>query len=144
MINASSEGIQIQGSKVNITGYVTFSNLSSEGQTVINGSNISGGTIVGTLFKTHTRTSQGGVEILEDSLNIGYTTFHYADSRFKIEGEANMSISSKEDIHIMAGINQNGTTSGTGEVYVYDILRVSERLFVKGVEITGKSVAVFG
>jgi hypothetical protein len=174
MINASSEGIKIQGSKVNVIGYVTFSDLSSEGQTIISGSNITtgtinaelaniininasnittgtlsgdyikGGTIAGSLFKTHARTEQGGVEILEDSLQIGYTTFHYADNRFKIEGEANMSISSKEDIHIMAGINQNGTTSGTGEVYVYDILRVSERLFVNGVEITGKSVAVFG
>ena len=44
-INASREGIKISSEKVNITGMVTFEDLSGEGKSVINGSNITGGTI---------------------------------------------------------------------------------------------------
>ena len=181
-INASTEGITISSSKVNITGFVTFSNLSGAGQTTINGGNITtgtidaskvtvrnlnasyitsgtidasdinvininasnitsgyisgnrinGGTITGTLFKTYTRTSSGGVEITSDALQIGYTTFHYADSRFKIETNANFSLSSMADIHIMAGLNQNGTVSGNGKVYIYTDLVVEGKITAHG------------
>ena len=44
-INASREGIKISSSKINITGMVTFEDLSGEGKSIINGSNIQGGTI---------------------------------------------------------------------------------------------------
>ena len=44
-INVSTEGVRIDASKVNITGYVTFSDLSSNGSTTINGANITTGTI---------------------------------------------------------------------------------------------------
>ena len=44
-INASREGIKISSSKINITGMVTFEDLSGAGKSVINGSNITGGTI---------------------------------------------------------------------------------------------------
>lgn len=47
MINASTEGITISSSKISITGYVTFSDLYSSGSTVINGDNITTGTIRG-------------------------------------------------------------------------------------------------
>lgn len=43
-INESGEsGVKISADKVNITGVVTFANLATPGQTVINGGNISGG-----------------------------------------------------------------------------------------------------
>ena len=45
VINASSESIKINSSKVNITGFVTFSDLSTSGKTTVNGSNITTGTI---------------------------------------------------------------------------------------------------
>jgi hypothetical protein len=44
-INQSPEAITIQANKVNLTGYVTFTNLSTSGQTSINGGNITTGTI---------------------------------------------------------------------------------------------------
>ena len=44
-INASREGIKISSEKINITGMVTFEDLSGEGKSVINGSNIQGGII---------------------------------------------------------------------------------------------------
>ena len=44
-INQSPESITIQANKVNLTGYVTFTNLSTSGQTSINGGNITTGTI---------------------------------------------------------------------------------------------------
>lgn len=44
-INMSPESIQISSSKVNITGYVTFSDLSTSGRTTINGNNITTGKI---------------------------------------------------------------------------------------------------
>ena len=44
-INQTAEGIQIQAAKVDLAGYVTFTNLSTAGQTVIDGGNIYGGTL---------------------------------------------------------------------------------------------------
>lgn len=44
-INQSAESVTINANKVNLTGYVTASDLSGTGQTVINGSNIKTGTI---------------------------------------------------------------------------------------------------
>lgn len=44
-INQSPESITIQANKVNLTGYVTFTNLSTDGQTSISGGNITTGTI---------------------------------------------------------------------------------------------------
>lgn len=44
-INQSAESIQINAKKIDLAGYVTVTNLSTAGQTVINGSNITTGTI---------------------------------------------------------------------------------------------------
>lgn len=44
-INQTAEQIQIQASKVNLTGYITATNLATAGQTVINGDNITTGTL---------------------------------------------------------------------------------------------------
>lgn len=44
-INQSSEAITIQAKKVNLNGYVTLTNLSTEGQTTINGGNLKTGVI---------------------------------------------------------------------------------------------------
>lgn len=48
-INMSPESIKISSSKINITGFVTFSDLRESGTTTINGSNITTGTINGNL-----------------------------------------------------------------------------------------------
>lgn len=44
-INQSAEAISISASKLNLTGYATFSSLSTAGATTINGANITTGTI---------------------------------------------------------------------------------------------------
>lgn len=44
-INASSETVTINANKINLKGYVTFTNLNTAGQTSINGANIMTGTV---------------------------------------------------------------------------------------------------
>ena len=189
-INASTENITISSSKVNISGFVTFSDLSTYGTTTINGSNITtgtingnkanitninasnittgtlnanyidvinlnasnivtgtlsgnyirGGTIEGTLLRTTALTTYGGVSIEQNSMQIGSTAFHYRDSRFKIEANANFSLSSMNDIYIMAGLNQDGTVGGKGKVYIYTDLVVEGKISSSGGGIT----ATFG
>lgn len=110
MINASSEGIKIQGSKVNITGFVTFTDLSSAGATTISGSNITTGTIdaskanitninasniktgtlsgdyiyggilKGVLLQTYADDTSKGVSIGKDSLGLNGTYLSYYTS----------------------------------------------------------------
>ena len=58
MINQSPESIQISASKVAITGFVTFSNLSTSGETTINGNNITTGIIKSTDTYTETDSSK--------------------------------------------------------------------------------------
>ena len=62
-INQSAEQIKISASKINLTGYVTISDLEIEGMTEINGSNITTGTINADLVKT------GKLESLNYSAN---------------------------------------------------------------------------
>ena len=57
-INQSPEAIAIQASKVDLTGYVTFTNLSTPGQTVIDGGNITSNSISVSQF---TSTAQGAL-----------------------------------------------------------------------------------
>ena len=64
-INQSAESVKISASKVDITGFVTFSDLSTSGKTTINGSNITTGSISASLIK-------GGKLILRPSST--YTT----------------------------------------------------------------------
>ena len=190
VINASTENITISSSKINISGFVTFSDLSTYGSTTINGSNITtgtingnyanitninasnittgtlnanyidvinlnasnivtgtlsgnyirGGTIEGTLLRTTALTTYGGVSIEQNSMHIGLAAFHYADSRFKIESNANFSLSSMNDIYIMAGLNQDGTVGGKGKVHIYTDLVVEGKIRASGGGVT----ATFG
>lgn len=61
-INASTEGITISSSKVNITGFVEFSDLSTAGSTTINGANITTGYISCNRLK-------GGIISAADEIN---------------------------------------------------------------------------
>ncbi|MGL5712253.1 MAG: phage tail spike protein [Paraclostridium sp.] len=127
------------------TGMVTFSDLSSYGGTTINGSNIttgyitgsriSGGVIEGAELKTADPSTSGGVWIRQNGMQIGTTSVHFSDGRFKIEAQDNISIA-----------------SGRGGIYLMPETEVSigkklscNTLFVNGVQITGNGgVAVFG
>ncbi len=174
-INASTEGITISSSKINISGFVTFSDLSTSGKTTINGSNITtgtinaskatitninasnittgtlsgnyirGGIIEGATLRTKSPTTTGGVWIKEDGIQLGSTSIHFADSRFKIEAEENVSISSESNIYILPGLNQNGTPSGNGVITLAGRVECNS-LYVNGVQVTGNPTtkAVFG
>ena len=72
-INQSAESIKIDASKVNITGFVTFDNLKNSGETTINGSNITTGSISASLIK-------GGKLILQPGNT--YTTAMEVQDKF--------------------------------------------------------------
>lgn len=195
-INMSPESIKINSSKVNITGFVTFSDLSGTGTTTINGSNIttgtinanlakitninasnivtgtlngnyinvvnldassittgtlsgnriSGGVIEGSTLKTVEPSTSGGVWIKKDGLQLGSTSFHYVNEKFKIEAKQNMSLSSMNEIHIMAGLKSDGTPDPAKNRLINLSGKVTcDALYVNGVQITGNGgVAVFG
>lgn len=62
-INASAEGIKISASKVDISGVVTFSDLSSSGKTTINADNITSGTIRGRKLEGCTVGAEQGLTV---------------------------------------------------------------------------------
>lgn len=76
-INASTEGITISSSKVNITGFVEFSDLSKAGYTTINGANITTGYIScdrlkgGTISAADEINFVGGARIFGNSGELG-------------------------------------------------------------------------
>ena len=69
-INVSSESIVIAASKVDLTGYVTFTNLSTSGQTTINGANITTGLIQDAANKNSWNLNTGAFTITQGSINI--------------------------------------------------------------------------
>lgn len=142
-INLSPESIRINASKINIDGYVTFTSLQTSGATIINGDNITSGTITGVTIKTSEPTTNGGVWIKQNGIQIGYTTFDFSDGNFRIQTKSNTAYSSTENIHLMPGM-VGSTPSGNGSVIVNGWLETT-KLKVNGVEITGGSMtAVFG
>ena len=147
-INASTEQITISSSKINITGLVTFDDLSTSGKTIINGDNIktgtidaslatikninadnitsgslsadriSGGTIKGVNILTSTIGDYTGVSITANSIKIGCASFWFESERFALQCKKNVALGSMGDITIMAGLSADGTSSGGGAVYV--------------------------
>ena len=69
-INVSPESIVIQASKVDLAGYVTFTNLSTSGQTTVNGANITTGLIQDALGKNSWNLDTGAFTITDGSINI--------------------------------------------------------------------------
>lgn len=69
-INVSPEVVQISAAKVNLTGYVTMTNLSTSGQTTINGANITTGLIQDAANKNSWNLNTGAFTITQGSINI--------------------------------------------------------------------------
>ena len=143
MINASTEGITISSSKVGITGYVTFSDLSTKGSTTVHGGNITTGTIRGREIISTESDSEARVSMWDDGLRFysptmqagkicydsnGEGTEESATDRFLIESwngyslkllsSGDMSISAKNhsglnDIFIEANITKIGNYTNT-------------------------------
>lgn len=70
-INQTAETIKIQASKVNLTGYVTMTNLSTDGQTTINGGNITTGIIADANNNTTFNLAKGTLDIGKGSITLG-------------------------------------------------------------------------
>lgn len=88
-INASTEGITISSSKINISGFVTFSDLSTSGKTTINGSNIKTGTIdaskatITNINASNIKTGTLSGNLIQGGTIKGVTLQTYADSTSK-------------------------------------------------------------
>ena len=77
-INQTSESITINASKLNLTGYITATNLKTAGQTTINGSNITTGTIKDANSNTVLNLSTGELTVKKGSITLG------TNSEFKV------------------------------------------------------------
>lgn len=69
-INNAASSVKISADHVNISGFVTFSDLANEGATTINGSNIVSGIIEGVTFKT-TGSRYGQIVIANNLIQVG-------------------------------------------------------------------------
>ncbi|VUZ25703.1 Uncharacterised protein, partial [Acetobacterium wieringae] len=131
-INQSAEGIKISAEKVNITGVVTFANLATAGQTVINGGNISGGyldfanVMARNRLTIETGSYTAGVQMKASSGKIG--SVYSNDQRgLNLESSNSMMLSTQDnsDIWIYSPVrctdnfiapNVPNTPSGTGNI----------------------------
>lgn len=148
-INASTEGITISSSKINISGFVTFSDLSTGGKTTINGSNITtgtlsgnliqGGTIKGTTLQTYADSTSKGVVINKESMYLNGTKFLYKTSdNFRIASDQTLTLSSPKDIYLLAGLSTNESQTGTNNVIIPSAtLRTQKLLVINDTTIQG-------
>ena len=137
-INASTEGITISSSKINISGFVTFSALSTSGSTSINGGNITSGIIRGIKIISSTSDSVSRGELSGSGLNFyspsklagtiffdsnGEGTTQSAKDRFlitsknsyvlKLLSAGNMSLQANSNIYLMGSIVQTNCQFST-------------------------------
>ena len=113
-INQSAESVQIQASKINLAGYVTFTNLSTSGSTTINADNLTTGKIT-------------AVDI--DGVNISGSIISFKDATFEYAGQDwyNYAPSTGEgsaSIWMMGDIAKFHTTTGVIGVGVENAGRV--------------------
>ena len=73
-INASPEQIKIAANRITVTGFVTFSDLSTAGNTTINGANVTTGLIKDAANKNSWNLSTGVFTITNGSINITTTS----------------------------------------------------------------------
>ena len=86
-INMSPESIKINSSKVNITGFVTFSDLSNSGSTTINGDNITSGTIRGREIISTESDNKARVSMWQDGLRFYSPTMQAGKICYDSNGE---------------------------------------------------------
>ena len=110
-INLSPESIKISSSKINITGFVTFSDLSTPGSTTISGSNITTGYVKGNRIDAKNLTVQ------TDS---GINTL-MIDSNGQVElRPKSMTVNTDDKITFLASNNYRNMLLYGGQVCVYN------------------------
>ena len=110
-INLSPESIKISSSKINITGFVTFSDLSTPGSTTISGSNITTGYVKGSRIDAKNLTVQ---------TNSGINTL-MIDSNGQVElRPKSMTVNTDDKITFLATNNYRNMLLYGGQVCVYN------------------------
>lgn len=153
-INLSTEGVKIEASKINITGLVTFDDLKNSGSTIINGDNITTGTINANLVKVENIDinqimHQGKYRLIsasDEKMYIGankYTEYIPSDiemAGLKVDirsGFSNMTIT--DDIKISS--HSNLTVNSNGDIDIYG--RVLTILARNSILIQGTVVDIY-
>ena len=141
---------------IDLTGKVSFSDLSTQGKTTINGANITtgtvngnliqGGTIKGSLLQTYASDSTKGVRIAQESMLLNNTSFFYnTGGNFNIQSKEGFNIGSMQNIYIMPGLNQSGVATGSGEFVVPSATTRLQKLnVVNDASVTGTLTASGG
>lgn len=104
--NEGGSTTALTSKSINLTGLVTFTNLSTSGQTTINGSNITTGSIKDANSNTVFNLTDGTLTMKKGSINLGNGTFSVTNA-----GKLTAS-----DIFINAPLGSTGS-----RVYAYDI-----------------------
>lgn len=126
---------------IDLTGKVSFSDLSTAGKTTINGSNITtgtlsadrvlGGTLKGVSLQTYSGTNTTGVRIHPGGMQLNDTSFFYNnEGKFELQCKQGVALSSQKDIHIMPGLLASGTPSGSGTVVIPSATLRTQKLYV--------------
>lgn len=127
--------------KIDLTGKVSFSDLSTAGKTTINGANITtgtlsadrvlGGTLKGVSLQTYSGTNTSGVRIHPGGMQLNDTSFFYNnEGKFELQCKQGVAFSSQKDIYIMPGLYASGTPSGSGTVVIPSATLRTQKLYV--------------
>ena len=126
---------------IDLTGKVSFSDLSTSGKTTIHGANIktgtlsadvvNGGTLKGVSLQTYSGTNTTGVRIHPGGMQLNDTSFFYNnEGKFELQCKQGVAFSSQKDIHIMPGLLASGTPSGSGTVVIPSATLRTQKLYV--------------
>ena len=146
-INIDASSLKINSSDVGtmINGKVSFGDLSTSGQTVINGDNITSGTIKGALLQTYADDNTKGVRIAKESMQLNNASLFYeTNGGFNIQCKEQMAIGSMNDIYIMPGLNSSGTSTGNGSVVIPNATLRPQNLYVVNDASVGGNLACNG
>ncbi|PKM87504.1 MAG: hypothetical protein CVU87_09485 [Firmicutes bacterium HGW-Firmicutes-12] len=154
-INESGEsGVKISADKVNITGVVTFANLATAGQTVINGGNISGGTLnfdnitaTGSIVLDSSSTYAGMAFRHTPSGKFGGVYANYSYGAVLYAGSGGIQLSTTgSDVTVTYSLKANNLiyTATSGTEKVSDIKWISSGAYVQVGTVAGaKGVTVW-
>lgn len=126
---------------IDLTGKVSFSDLSTQGKTTINGGNITtgtvsgnmiqGGTIKGSLLQTYANSTTKGVRIMAEAMQLNDTSIFFGgDGKFNIQASKSFNVASMSDIYLMPGLLASGTPSGNGTVVIPNATLRPQKLYV--------------
>lgn len=140
LINQTATTIQISAAKINLSGYVTVTNLSTSGQTIINGDNITTGTLNAdrinanslNVNKLQTGTTLGGagliafnsgnITLFGSSINDASLNFNNNGSIVRIYNYGTNVIGISSNLYVGGGVTIDGNLNSVNQISSYTIL----------------------